>query len=272
LADFWMLHGFRPLAEIIQTMEAVPELRCLLPGSKSQANQAVTQSGQIRELYSRVMTLPQLQVDVIVRPLIERLRKEGVKEKDNPGYWALKATEEFPLPDGHLDRGIISIFLLNLVHLQPGQGTFQPAGVLHAYLEGVNVELMANSDNVLRGGLTPKYVDVEELLRILIFEGHTPAILNGKAISATEKIYSTPTQEFELSQIEVAPGRPHQSGNTHSADALLVLCGAVQVTTSRKSIQAARGNIFLAPYAVDYRLETASDTAVLYKASIPRSL
>jgi mannose-6-phosphate isomerase len=124
----------------------------------------------------------------------------------------------------------------------------------------------------LRGGLTSKHVDVEELLRILVFEGHPLEILNGKAISATEKIYPTPTQEFELSQIEVAPGRPHQSGNTHSADALLVLRGAVQVTTSQQSIQAARGNIFLVPHLVDYRIETAGDTAVMYKASIPRFL
>ncbi len=77
----------------------------------------------------------------------------------------MRAADNFPLPGGHLDRGIFSIYLLNLVHLHPGQATFQPAGVLHAYLEGVNVELMANSDNVLRGGLTTKHVNVPELLR-----------------------------------------------------------------------------------------------------------
>ena len=100
-------------------------------------------------------------------------------DKDSADYWALRAAENFPLPGGHRDRGIFSVYLLNLVHLRPGQGTFQPAGVLHAYLEGVNVELMANSDNVLRGGLTTKHVDVPELLRILTFEGGTPEVLDG---------------------------------------------------------------------------------------------
>ena len=84
------------------------------------------------------------------------------------------------MPGGHRDRGIFSVYLLNLVHMQPGQGTFQPAGVLHAYLEGVNVELMANSDNVLRGGLTTKHVNVPELLKILTFEGGTPEIFDGQ--------------------------------------------------------------------------------------------
>ena len=101
-------------------------------------------------------------------------RQSHAPDKDSADYWALRAAENFPLPGGHRDRGIFSVYLLNLVHLLPGQGTFQPAGVLHAYLEGVNVELMANSDNVLRGGLTTKHVDVPELLNILTFEGGTP--------------------------------------------------------------------------------------------------
>jgi mannose-6-phosphate isomerase len=100
----------------------------------------------------------------LLNSLLSRLRAKPLTDKDSADYWALRAAENFPLPGGHRDRGIFSVYLLNLVHLRPGQGTFQPAGVLHAYLEGVNVELMANSDNVLRGGLTTKHVDVPELL------------------------------------------------------------------------------------------------------------
>jgi mannose-6-phosphate isomerase len=89
-----------------------------------------------------------------------RLASTDTSDKNDPGFWVVGASETFCPVDGHCDRGIFLIYLLNLVHLRPGQGTFQPAGTLHAYLEGVTVELMANSDNVLRGGLTPKHVDV----------------------------------------------------------------------------------------------------------------
>ena len=123
------------------------------------------------------MTMPQEQVDLLLNALLSRLQEKPLADKDSADYWALRAAENFPLPDGHRDRGIFSVYLLNLVHLRPGQGTFQPAGVLHAYLEGVNVELMANSDNVMRGGLTTKHVDVAELLKILTFEGGTPEVI-----------------------------------------------------------------------------------------------
>src|SRR3954462_9831740 len=63
------------------------------------------------------------------------------------------------------DIGIVSALLLNLVQLAPGEAVYLPAGNLHAYLQGVGVEIMANSDNVLRGVLTPKHVDPVELVR-----------------------------------------------------------------------------------------------------------
>ena len=59
-------------------------------------------------------------------------------------------------------------YLFNIVHLKEGEGIFQDAGIPHAYLRGQNVELMACSDNVIRGGLTPKYVDIVELLKLWI--------------------------------------------------------------------------------------------------------
>ena len=93
------------------------------------------------------MTMPQPDMDSILDPLVTRLEADeaaGRLGKDNPGFWALRAARTFPVPGGHRDRGIFSIYMLNLVHLRPGQGTFQPPGTLHAYLEGANVELMAN--------------------------------------------------------------------------------------------------------------------------------
>ncbi|MFT4088335.1 MAG: mannose-6-phosphate isomerase, class I [Gordonia sp. (in: high G+C Gram-positive bacteria)] len=102
------------------------------------------------------------------------------------------------------DPGVLASLLLNFVHLSPGEAIFLPAGNLHAYLRGVGVEAMANSDNVLRGGLTPKHVDVPELLRVLDFTPVTrDELMPTVRTLGAERIYLTPVPEFLLSRIEL---------------------------------------------------------------------
>ena len=197
LTDFWMLHGFRPLEEIVEVLSAEQELAPLAAGLSEKLGGAAPTGAEapagaaarpalLRELYQRVMTMAQTDVDAVLDPLIARLETEeaaGTLARTAPGSGRCAPRGLSPLPGGHRDRGIFSIYLLNLVHLRPGQGTYQPAGTLHAYLEGADVELMANSDNVLRGGLTPKHVDVAELLATLSFRDGHPSILEGRATS-----------------------------------------------------------------------------------------
>lgn len=98
------------------------------------------------------------------------------------------------------DPGVIAAMLLNHVQLQPGEALFLGAGVPHAYLSGMGVEIMANSDNVLRCGLTPKHVDVPELLKIVRFEPTGPGVLRPEASESGEELYETPIDEFRLSR------------------------------------------------------------------------
>ncbi|MBT2470998.1 mannose-6-phosphate isomerase, class I [Streptomyces sp. ISL-66] len=102
------------------------------------------------------------------------------------------------------DPGVIAAMLLNHVRLQPGEAMFLGAGIPHAYLDGLGVELMANSDNVLRCGLTPKHVDVPELLKVVIFEPGDPRLLRPEGNG--EEVYETPIDEFRLSRLVLAPG------------------------------------------------------------------
>ncbi|AXG78168.1 mannose-6-phosphate isomerase, class I [Streptomyces paludis] len=104
------------------------------------------------------------------------------------------------------DPGVIAAMLLNYVRLQPGEALFLGAGVPHAYLNGLGVEIMANSDNVLRCGLTPKHVDVPELLRIVRFEATDPGVLRPEVSASGEEVYDTPIDEFRLSRYALAPG------------------------------------------------------------------
>ena len=92
-----------------------------------------------------------------------------------------------------LDAGLVCFYLFNIVHLKEGEGIFQDAGIPHAYLRGQNVELMACSDNVIRGGLTPKYVDIVELLKLWIVVV-TPQIISAAPQNQSEFTYKTPVK------------------------------------------------------------------------------
>ena len=121
------------------------------------------------------------------------------------------------------DPGVLAAMLLNHVSLRPGEALYLAAGVPHAYLSGLGVEIMANSDNVLRCGLTPKHVDVPELLRIVRFEPTDPGILRPEADdTGGEEIYDTPVGEFRLSRFTLVSGAaPH---TLHGPAAQILLC------------------------------------------------
>jgi len=260
LSRVWMLHGFRPPEQIAELPAIVPELARLLtepPGARD-----------LRGLYTRLMSLPQDTVDAALGPLLARLEKQQPAQKDSPDYWALRAARQHPLPDGRVDRGIFSIYLLNLVCLEPGQGSFQPPGLPHAYLEGTAVELMSNSDNVLRAGLTPKKVDVPELLRATVFRGRKPRILRARAISPVEWAYPTPAREFRLSRLELPAGRAHRLG-AHGPQCLLVVEANVVLEWGGRRLELGRGGAALVPAGLSCRARAgAAGSAVLYRASL----
>ncbi|MEV6500238.1 mannose-6-phosphate isomerase, class I [Streptomyces prunicolor] len=126
------------------------------------------------------------------------------------------------------DPGVIAAMLLNYVRLQPGEALFLGAGIPHAYLNGLGVEIMANSDNVLRCGLTPKHVDVPELLRIVNFEASDPGVLRPEASPDGEEVYETPIDEFRLSRYVLPEGTGTHDLTLDTPQILLCTAGAVK--------------------------------------------
>ncbi|MFE9924947.1 mannose-6-phosphate isomerase, class I [Streptomyces sp. NPDC005774] len=126
------------------------------------------------------------------------------------------------------DPGVIAAMLLNHVRLQPGEALYLGAGVPHAYLNGLGVEIMANSDNVLRCGLTPKHVDVPELLRIVRFEARDPGVLRPEAAPDGEELYETPTDEFRLSRYVLPAGTTTHDLTLTTPQILLCTAGSVR--------------------------------------------
>ncbi|MFV0135649.1 mannose-6-phosphate isomerase, class I [Streptomyces sp. HMX87] len=127
------------------------------------------------------------------------------------------------------DPGVLAAMLLNHVRLQPGEALYLGAGIPHAYLSGLGVEIMANSDNVLRCGLTPKHVDVPELLRIVRFQAGDPGVLRPEASPDGEEVYDTPIDEFRLSRYVLPEGTAAHDLTRPAPQILLCTAGSVRV-------------------------------------------
>ena len=142
---------------------------------------------------------------------------------DDPRVWVRRLVAAFPG-----DPTAVAPLLLNVVHLEPGEGVHLPAGNLHAYLDGAGVEIMAASDNVLRGGLTPKHVDVDELLAVLQLEPGLPAPPAVDQLEGGITAYDAGEVAFSLAC--VAPGTPPVEIRATAPSLLLATGGAVTCT------------------------------------------
>jgi mannose-6-phosphate isomerase len=261
LSEFWLLHGFKNPKVLQGILREIPELHFLVP---------VFGGDNYQKLYKHVMEMPQNQVDRHLKTLVERViphYQNGKLNKDKEDFWVARAAMTYS-QSGHVDRGIFSVYFFNLLHLQPGQAVFQDAGLPHAYLEGQNVEIMSNSDNVLRGGLTPKHVNVQELLKHIKFEATVPQIITGKPAGGEREIFPTPAPDFELGRLQITKG---QSLNaiSHSAEMFLIFTGSAEITEEgKKGFKRNKGEAWVSFDGATFSIMALEDT-VVYQASIP---
>jgi mannose-6-phosphate isomerase len=260
MGDFWLLHGFKPPKELEYTLSNVAELRELLPVYK--------QSGYAG-LYKHVMEMPQPEVNRILRPLVDKvieLYKQNKADKNKEDFWAARAALTFNKGQD-IDRGIFSVYLFNVVKLERGEAIFQDAGVPHAYLEGQNIEIMASSDNVLRGGLTTKHIDVPELLKHVKCEPTYPNILKGE-IRNSERVYKTPAPDFELSSFSMGEN-DGVSFTANTAEILLLAEGEVAVYDGGKQVILKRGWPSAVVFPGDKITIRSAGNSLLFRASVP---
>lgn len=199
LGEFHALAGFRPVARTVELMRAlaVSDLDPYLALLSGQPD-----AEGLRALFTTWITAPQSDLDVLVPAVLDgavAYVRTGAKDFAAEARTLLELGERYPG-----DAGVLAALLLNRVSLGPGEGIYLPAGNLHSYLQGVGVEVMANSDNVLRGGLTPKHVDVPELLRVLDFHPAQEEWLRPNRVRVgVETVYETPAPEFATSVLNL---------------------------------------------------------------------
>jgi mannose-6-phosphate isomerase len=258
LSDFWLLHGFKPADKLKEVLEAVPDFSFLA--------KTFEQEGY-KGLYQKVMTMPQTEVNAVLRPLATRLMPLYQNDellKHSEDFWAARAVQTFCKGETY-DRGIFSVYFFNLLHLKTGEGIYQAAGLPHAYLEGQNVEIMAASDNVLRAGLTDKHIDIEELMKHVRFEPTVPHILlNG---AQKETVYKSAAVEFELSRIELGDGEGVEF-KTSTAEILLQTAGAAVLQGPGANINLKQGDAVVATAGAAIKI-TGRSAAQLFRATVP---
>lgn len=183
--------GFRAVRETVALLDelAVPALHGL--------RDVLTGSGLENSL-RWVFDLPDAEVGATVSALGKSAGSERAGSYVDALQWISRLAGEYPR-----DRGVILSLLCDFIRLEPGHALIIPPGCLHAYLCGVGVEIMAESDNVLRGGLTAKHVDIDELQRVLDLAGSGPLVHPGETDAAGRTRFPTAVEEFELSRHEI---------------------------------------------------------------------
>lgn len=257
LEPFRALCGFRTISDML------PRLQVLCPETMRQPLTDLSREPDaegLKRFFYELMTMDQSRKDQVIQEAVACASQ--MASEDCVSRWLIRLHDAYPS-----DIGILSPAFLNLVHLNPGEAMFLPAGRLHAYLKGVGIELMANSDNVLRGGLTSKHIDVPELMNVLEFKESDIQILHPSFIRHGERVYPTHADEFMLSVITVSDGKPYASGKHRSIEIVICIRGnAILCDDHANRVRLGKGSSAMIPSAVeDYRLE---GDAVIYKAAV----
>lgn len=258
LTPFEALVGFRPVAETLELLEA---LGCPALAPVSAALAEAPPHG-LRAAFELLMTMEAPRRRAVVDEVAAACRQA---RNVAPGHqaslrWAAALAERYPG-----DIGVASSLLMNHVRLEPGEAIYLPAGRLHTYLGGVGVELMANSDNVLRGGLTPKHVDIAELIGVLDFRDEAAATVACREDAPHERRFETPAADFCLSVIELHGTQDHRP-DRRGPEIVLCVEGCARVTAgSGESLELGRGeSLFVAAGEASY---TLSGSARLFRAT-----
>jgi len=260
LTEFDALCGFRRAPDTLALFDtlAVAATELLLAPLRLAPN-----ASGLSSVFRAIMTMDATEAAGLVEAVVAACRAHhGAFSRECE--WAVRLAEQYPG-----DRGVVSALLLNLVRLQPGEAIYLDAGNLHAYLRGVGIEVMASSDNVLRGGLTPKHVDVDELLKVLDFTDGPVPVRRPQPVSSQEDVWETPAAEFRLARVHVDG---HLSTRTvDGPEVVLCVEGHVRIVPTDDTPAAAlrQGQAAFVPGSTT--AYTLDGTGIVFRASTNRS-
>ncbi|MFA0194517.1 mannose-6-phosphate isomerase, class I [Vibrio artabrorum] len=248
LTFYKAMNGFRPIDDIIALFEEadIPSLAIELNMLKANAD-----SDSLKSFFSAIMSL---EGDRKASALNELYAAHTRSAKTVMGREALQYSIEFKqyYPG---DIGLFTPLMLNTVELAPGEAMFLFAETPHAYVQGTGLEIMANSDNVLRAGLTPKYIDVPELIDNTIFEPIKPEDIRLKPVLKEGKMsYPIPVDDFGFDILSATD--ESKSQYLRSAEILFCVEGEATVTSEGRSVSLKPGeSVFVSSHSSVYQYQ-----------------
>lgn len=260
LTDFEALCGFRPVAGTRKILEhllwcfdqaaseppaVLQDVFDLLAGAgvpASDASVVETESDAIRAAFQRLIAGGE-DVAAAVDAVVRLLRSGAPMGPYTPELSTVTGlAEAYPG-----DPGVLISLLLNRVSLVPGQAMYLPAGNIHAYLRGLGVEVMASSDNVLRGGLTPKHVDVPELMKTVDFQALPVPLIQAQTTDLGQQLWVPPFREFQLQRVEIEPGGAPVPLDQHGPLVVIVVAGGAVLDSPRGDLPLDHGGSAFVP-------------------------
>ena len=271
LDSLMAIAGFRPIKEIKHNLGLFSELKYFI--DKELIDKIVETENlleveiYVRDLYSSIMSKAEEQetLSKCIKLIVERLRGKDTL-----------ASEEYQFVNQYnlfgADVGLFSFLFFNIIELKPRQAIYTGAGVPHAYIKGNIVECMANSDNVVRAGLTNKFKDVKTLLEIIKYEFKEYDIINAEQ-KADEVKYKTDAEEFEITYYHKPAGFNKKNNSLDKPSVYLITEGIIEikwdVKENNKSEIYSKGESFFIPAALgDYEIY-AKEPVEYFEVAIP---
>ncbi|KII96085.1 hypothetical protein PLICRDRAFT_130294 [Plicaturopsis crispa FD-325 SS-3] len=280
LTPFAGLCGFLPLSQISANLLSTPELSALIPSTiadrfhsiaSSSTPTAPAEKAALKDIFSALMTANESLIATELDKLVQRYTAQGALEDDRSvARLVLRLNEQFPG-----DIGIFCAFMLNFVHLQPGEAIFLGAGEPHAYISGDIMECMANSDNVIRAGLTPKLRDIPNLVSGLTYTAAPPTnhIIEptnfSRSSSAATMLYKPPVPEFSVLRVQVNPGCTEKHAPLDGPSILILTSGHGSIVWNggEGSLSVSKGYVLFVGAGVDLEVkEEDLENLVFYRA------
>lgn len=259
LAPFTGLCGFRTPEEILSVSAPV------WPKDDTAALDIVHNTKSTNGLHDFFLFLMQLDKEHRTELTARVVESAAPLEDQNEAYrWVSRLNKKYLG-----DIGVLSPLMLNLITLQPNEAVYLPPRQLHAYLDGIGIEVMANSDNVLRGGLTPKHVDLPELTKILDFHPHKPEILTPKFRTESQGVYDSSSEAFCLTLLTVTGRRPLSiNARFQGPEIILAIKGkcGIRGRNDQNDLTIEQGESVFIPAAVE--TYTLSGDARLFRAAV----
>lgn len=274
LTPFRALCGFLPLPDIANHLRNTPELSAVIPSSIVNAFLAIaesdtpsgpTEKAALKDFFAALMTAEETAFKTQSSALVERYSSKPDIDPESIEALVLRLNSQFPG-----DIGIFCAFLLNYVKLQPGEAIFLGAGEPHAYVDGDIIECMANSDNVIRAGLTPKLRDIPNLVAGLTY---VPADASRHQVqptpfsSSVSTLYDPPIPEFSVVQVKLGAGATESHRAVEGPSLAVITEGEGVVSWRDASLNVGTGVVIFIGAGTEVSFATDSGI-VLYRALV----